>query len=30
MTGYSIIVLDEAILEREKASNRYDEQEEGL
>lgn len=30
MTGYSIIVLDEARLEREKASNRYNEQEEGL
>jgi len=30
MTGYSIIVLDDARLEREQAKERYDEQEEGL
>jgi hypothetical protein len=30
MTGYSIIVLDDARLEREQAKERYGEQEEGL
>lgn len=30
MTGYSVIVLDNARLEWEKARKRYDEQEEGL